>query len=623
MSKLKRYIALALVAVLITACQTSRFTLEEGFGIPPVSEEGPLVLFLMEADSEYQEFKQAIEYAKIPQLRKSIEEFNEQSMVSPGVRVVCLRDTWDLSDRAVESLKDFVGSGGMLYLTAMNSDERFAFLSGLRTDYDMKIDDSAKGIHFRTPVLPGMEGLRIERGLPHNGLRAENFSSEIKVHATSASQDDYPLLLEHRFGDGRVLLYNSSNSFGKQDRGIFFAGLMLGLEGIPYPQLNVATIFLDDFPSPLYKIRKEPVWSEMQLNMADFVEEVWWPDMEQLAKRHRLKYTAYVCFDYNDRVSPPYMFREWDESTGEKGAESIKVSAALGRRVIEAGHEMGLHGYNHQSLMESVWPGKLEMVTALDAVAKKWRIEGFGELPISYVPPSNYIDSLGVQAISEALPGMRYLHSTYLGTFSEGGDREFGPEPWNNRFFNFPRISSGFLFGPEEQYNIASHYLYTGIWTHFIHPDDVFQIEKDETAGDFRLRNWEGLGWRRTPGREGMYARFSRVLTELRSRHPMMRFMTATEASETTAKWRYAYYEHLPFDDYYTVGTENFRQDQSHRQFWAVFVRPENREVFQGSLEEQQISYQDVVFLDGHLYTMESPDHFITLPDLKNVNTLK
>ncbi len=572
----------------------------------------------MEADSEYQDFRQAIEYAKIPQMRNSLSDFNEKPIVSPGVRVVCLRETWELSDRAVESLKDFVGRGGMLYFTEKNLDERFAFLLGLRPDYDMKIDNTAKGIHFRTPVLPGMEGLKIEREAFHNGFRADNFVPTIKVHASSVSQENYPLLLEHQIGGGRVVLYNSSNPFEKQGRGLFFAGLLLGLEGIPYPQLNVASIFLDDFPSPLYKTRKEPVWSEMQLNMADFVEAVWWPDMEQLAKRHRLKYTAYVCFDYNDRVTPPYMFREWDESTGAEGARSIKVSAALGRKVIEAGHEIGLHGYNHQSLLKSVWPGKLEMVTALEAATKKWRIEGFGELPISYVPPSNYIDSLGVQAISEALPGMRYLHSTYLGTFSEGGDREFGPEPWNNRFFNFPRISSGFLFGPEEQFNISSHYLYTGIWTHFIHPDDVYQIEKDETTGDFRLRNWEGLGWRKTPGGEGMYARFSRILTELRARHPMMRFMTATEASEVTARWRYAIYEHLPFDDYYTVGTEHYRQDPSHRQFWAVFVRPENRQVIQQSIEEQQISYQDVEFLDGYLYTLESSEQYITLPEIQN-----
>jgi hypothetical protein len=49
------------------------------------------------------------------------------------------------------------------------------------------------------------------------------------------------------------------------DRGLLFAGVLKGLEGIPYPIANTATIFLDDFPAPQYEILAEPIKSEMNL----------------------------------------------------------------------------------------------------------------------------------------------------------------------------------------------------------------------------------------------------------------------------------------------------------------------------------------------------------------------
>lgn len=614
MRKYTLAVPVLLLLLLICSCQSSRYAFDEGFGIPPSSKEQPLVHFIMDASGNYHHFRQTLDYTKIPESRNSVSRFNDEPELKAGLRVVCLGETWDLSDRAVDSLKAFVGRGGMLYLTERNWDERFAFLMGLRPEFDMSIAKEASGIALRTNLLPGMKGLRVNRKNTHQGLDAWNFKKEIIVHASAYTHPDYPLLVEHRVGKGRVLLYNSMNPFGKSGRGIFFAGLLAGLEGIPYPQLNVASIFLDDFPAPLYEIKKEPVWSEMKLDMADFVDQVWWPDMEQLAAEMGLKYTAYLCFDYNERVTPPFMFLEWDAQKGSGGPYSR--STQLGRKVLAAGHELGLHGYNHQSLLNEVWPGTMEMEAGLQAALKKWKISGFGDPPVSYVPPSNDIDSLGLASLSRVFPGLRFMQSTYLGHFDYGGNREFGPEPWNNSFFDFPRISSGFLFEPSTQFNIASLYLYTGIWTHFVHPDDVFQIEKDETAGNYRLRNHEGLGWHHTGSGEGMLDRFKNELEELQLRHPMMRFRTATEASNEAANWRYAYYEHLAFEDYYTVGTDYYKSSTDHQQFWAVFIRPDREEQMERSMRDQDATFMKVPFLNGHLYSLTTPEHFITLPDL-------
>lgn len=616
MIKFRSLCLLLATLTILVGCQSSRYAFDQGFGIPPTSKEEPLVQFVMDADGDYAEFRQSLEYAKFPQARSSVKRFNTKPEVRKGVRVVCMGPTWDLTDQAVDSLKAFVARGGMLYLAERNWDERFSFLMGLRPEFDMQIDQDARGITFENPVLPGLSGLTLQGSQPHQGLKASNFSERSIVHATAASDPNYPLLIENPVGMGRVMLYNSGLRFGKVGRGLFFAGLLAGLEGIPYPQLNVAAIFLDDFPSPLYDIPQEPIYSELKLNISEFVEQVWWPDMEEIAREFDMKYTAYACFDYNDRVSPPFMFLEWDALSTEGPGGLRNLSSHMGRQVLNAGHELGLHGYNHQSLLKGTWPGKLEMRTALQAASKKWMLEGFESMPQSYVPPSNYIDSLGLQALAEAFPGIKYIQSTYLGDFSMGGDREFGPEPWNNRYFNFPRISSGFLFEASTHYDIASLYLTTGIWSHFVHPDDVYQVKSGVTDGDFKLRNHEGLGWRGTPGKEGMIERFRRTLKELKTRHPLMRFKTASEASLLAAKWRYAYFDHLAFEDFYTVGTDYYKNDPGHEQFWAVFLRPENNEAGESALKDQNAVFYTVPFLKGNLFNIKSPEHFITMPDV-------
>ena len=90
---------------------------------------------------------------------------------------------------------------------------------------------------------------------------------------------------------------------------------------------------------------------------------------------------------------------------------------------------------------------------------------------------------LGLRKLQEGAPSVKYIQSTYLGDFEEGGNREFDPEPYNDYFFDYPRISSGYFFEKDDIMNIESLYLFTGIWTHFVHPDDVFQLpNKSNTA---------------------------------------------------------------------------------------------------------------------------------------------
>ncbi|TDQ32576.1 DUF2194 domain-containing protein [Zeaxanthinibacter enoshimensis] len=626
-----KILKIAVVFFLITACQSGLYTFEEGFGIPQRSKEQPLVHFIMDQDpvkeDDLSHFIKTLDYAKIPLIHSSVPEMNRSPRIGKATRVICLGETWDLSQAVIDSITVFVARGGTLLVAERNWDERMAFLLGLTPDFDLRIDDKASGMFFKSDILPGFKGKNAPHfGTTHKGLASNNFKNDVRVLATAANDKTFPLITENLLGHGRVLLYNSVNKFGKPGRGIFFSMLLNGLEGVPYPIVNTAAIFLDDFPAPLYEIDKEPVKSEMGKNVAEFVTDTWWPDMKKIANEHGIKYTAYVTFDYNRRVNPPFMFTEWDRNMFQRNGTTQSKSTWLGHDILASGHELGFHGYNHVSLLAGDWKREENILAGLEAAKKKWITLDFGSLPVSYVPPSNYIDSLGVISLSKAMPSLKYIQSTYLGDFEEGGDREFGPEPWSGHFFSFPRISSGFIFSQEDSFQIASMFLYTGVWTHFVHPDDVYQIpdmKNIQTAGDFDLRNPNRLNWRNGSGKKGMLDVFIENLEAIKKRQPLMRFMTATEAARQTAHWRYAYFEHLMFEDLYTVASDYYNDDPSHEQFWSLFARNNNQPELERFLVDQGASFKKTPFSDGHLYTIKTQKAFLSVQDIHKISGYK
>ncbi|KPM32028.1 Hypothetical protein I595_1676 [Croceitalea dokdonensis DOKDO 023] len=592
------------------------------------SGEAPLVTLLVDDVEHVQEdpftqIKKAADYAKIAVTEKPMSVFNTYGKIAPSTRIICIEDTYPISDMAVDSLHTFVAKGGTLFLAKTTFDERMVFLMGLSPSYKMVADTEATGIKFKENVLPEMAGLHIVEDTKHTGLRGENFSQRTKVLATALNSDDFPVITLNNVGNGKVVLFNSVLDFDKRTRGLVFAQLLAGLEGVPYPVANVANIHLDDFPAPVYDIYKEPVKTQMGLNMSDYVTNVWWPDMQDLARKHDLKYTAYPAFDYNYSVSPPFIFEEWEANRFNKNDYDQEISGWLGRDVLRKGHELGFHGYNHVSLTQYEWDQPDYMVTALNAAAKKWKTSKFRNLPTSYVPPSNIIDSLGLAKLKEGMPSLKYMQSIYLGKREDGGNREFEPDPYNPHFFDVPRISSGYFLKDKSKFNISSLFLLTGIWTHFVHPDDVFQIPDGSnatTAGSYGYRNPEELPWRTFKGKKGLLETFDGELTLFKEHYPLTRFMTATAAAESIVKWRYAYYQHINKDGLYAVLSDDFMDDEKFENYWFTYVSEANDALFERNLESEVMFYHKSKFLDGYLYQIKTDGAFISLVDLKYEN---
>lgn len=586
--------------------------------------ENPWVTYLVEPGNDLSfrnsnHIRKALNYAKIPYNEINRFDFNEKPEVGNAVKVIVVYDLEPLNQAAMNFLIEFVAKGGHIFIPSVATNKNFGFLAGVRGDADFEIDTIAQGFKFQSSFLPALKGKVYKNENKHFGLQTDNFREDIEILATSISEEDYPLIIKNKIGNGSVITFNTDQYSQKQERGLFFAAILQGLEGVPYPVANASSIMLDDFPAPLYNVKMEPVTSEMDISQARFYTEVWWKDMLKLAREEGLEYSAYVCFDYSNHTSPPFNFPEWEQSvlTGSNGAN------AADRLMVDfkdSKHEVALHGYNHASLTDKVWPNQNYMGLSLKAVKKRWAARNYGKLPVSYVPPSNIIDSTGFLALEEHIPEIIYNASIYLGNFEEGGDREFDREPYNDHFFNFPRITSGFVLTSTRQFNQQSLYLYTGVWTHFIHPDDIYQIpgeEPRESAGDYTLRNINSYGWRVSEdGSPGLFPRFGNYIKDVKKTFPLIRFLKVSEAAKITQNWREIPYNFTENDTEVEVTASI--QNSEDQNFWFAYVSKKNTAEAENFLKNKQLKFTKTPFLDGYLFNIQTQDKKISFPKFNN-----
>lgn len=634
-----KFIILLFIQILVSNCGTMDSSEIDNFNIFNEKENNyadnfrrqseynqpPLVEFILDNnDSESLKFNENIKkvcnYTKLPFKSTDIKLWNKSPFFSNSTRVISISNTITLSDFAIEKITEFVAKGGTFFYPISNTDKRLSFLLGFKPEADHFTDVTSKGFHFIYPILPDFKGLEMNKEELHYGFAKENFSKNIKILATSVNNSNYPIVLENKVGKGKVILYNFQKSFEKRDRGFLFSGILNGLEGIPYPIANTSTIFLDDFPCPLFDIKKEPIASEMNLTSKDFVQKIWWPDMLKVAKEFNISYSVLITFDYKNKVEPPFSFNQWDGNKMKFGNKMVSISEWFAKDASKNGHELAFHGYNHSELITGVWKNQDFIPLALKAAEKKWLLSDFGNLPVSYVPPSNYIDKMGINNLKKSMPYLKYLCSSFNGELAEGENREFDFDPYNQNFFDYPRITYGYYLNNSQKYSQESAYLYTGIWTHFVHPDDVYQIatQKDGTQGSYDSRNSLNLGWYKTKGlNRGMFPEFKKYLKGVTSRFPQIRFLNAGEAANIVMDWRASNFSFNANNGLFTVQELKPEESISGDQYWFLYVNSENIPKIENALTNQKVKFSKTPLMTGFLYTLFTKVSKISLPDLK------
>lgn len=601
-------------------------------GLPPVLEGNsstPLVEYLNNPgnahDSGYViHIRKALNYAKIPFKQKSIQNFNKAPIIASSTRVLIVLNTEILNERAMQNIISFVANGGHLLLPNTSKDLNFGFLAGVKKNAPYSVDSTATGFEFKTNFLPDLKGVNYPNQETHQGLRRENFKDDIQVLATAINDDTFPTILTYNIGRGQTLVINTITSAKKAERGLYFAAILNGLEQIPYPIVNTSVIFLDNFPAPMYDIKKEPVMSEFNMPMSKFYIDIWWPDMLKLSTEENIHYTGVVCFDYRNQIEPPFTTPEWNAlKIRLNGREEIAADWLM-NEVKESGNELSLHGYNHVPLLIEEWGREDFMETSISTAYKKWKTSNYGKLPVTYVPPSNHIDSIGLISLEWGMPSIKYIASTYLGEVKEGGDREYGVEPYNRIFFDFPRITSGYIMDGETRFELHSLYIYTGIWSHFVHPDDIYQIQvaaNAETRATYELRNSLNLGWRKSDnGKTAMLPRFTDFIKDFKLTYPFTRFLKAETAAAETQDWRYGRYTHTGTKDLYKVNLSGSQKNKTT--WWFAYSDHKNTAKMERFLRKSNLEYSKTHFQDGFLYNIKTNGTSLSLPNLMKNKSL-
>jgi hypothetical protein len=354
----------------------------------------------------------------------------------------------------------------------------------------------------------------------------------------------------------------------------------------------------------------------MNFTTSDFVEKVWWPDMRDLAKEFKIPYAAMLTFDYRNKIVPPFTLDQWNLKKIKTKDRVEPLPDWLVKDVAKNGHELAFHGYNHVSLLKEDWKNPKFIATSMGTVKKKWEISNYGNLPVTYVPPSNDIDEMGLVELKKAMPSIKYICSLYLGNIKDGGNREFDFDPFEKKLFDYPRISSGFYFKDDEKFTIQSLYLYTGIWTHFVHPDDVYQIpdRADKTSGGYSLRNSLNYGWRKTKGsNKAMFPEFRNYIKQVTTAFPQMRFVNGNDGGAIVNDWRASRYNHKSEYGLYTVKEIN---PDDEKQYWFLYGSNPNTEKIEQQLKSQKVLFAKTPFMDGFLFSVYSNKPSLTSVDL-------
>ncbi|MGY5351268.1 DUF2194 domain-containing protein [Wenyingzhuangia sp. IMCC45533] len=606
------------------ACESDKKEIKKEVEKEPITKTK--VLFITADDQESADqflafnMSKVCDYTKIEFQTITTSEFNINGKVSKELKLLVIPHSELLNKKAIASVTSFVNNGGTLFVPNITYDIRLSKLIGLKRglNFEYLSVGQASGIQINKPLIPGYHSKVLNESFRHLGLSKENFTDKVTVFGTAIDKAEYPIFTQNKFGKGTTIYYNTDFEYPKKERGLLFTPIAIAMQGIPYPVANVSTVFLDDFPSPVYDNIAEPIKTEFGLSNADYVKDIWWPDMAHLADSLQLKYTAVTVFDYGTNIKPPYLFTEWDRMKVQNGSTTLPIPEYLSKEVVRKGHELGFHGYNHVSLLQQDWSNNSDLMTAgVMNAAKKWKVSGIGKLPVSYIPPTNLIDSVGVNALVKGMPSLQYMCSLYLGDVKEGGDREYDAEPYNKQLFGYPRVSSGFYVSKEVAYNIFSTYLYTGIWSHFVHPDDVYQIPGEQTLGehgDFDYRNSLGMNWKTydtQKNQNGLLQEFAGFLKKFKSEFPYQRFKTVENAGPIVKRWRTS----TPTINITKSTIKVISEPDNPQQYWRVYVENSHTHLYDAQLKLGKVNYQKIAYLDGYLYMLKAKDGVLELPN--------
>lgn len=462
----------------------------------------------------------ALAEMKLPYRTMQAEDFTAASLA--GIDTILYANALldDLPQESLVSLSDWVDNGGRLALMMSPvADEGFAILHRKLGVMEYSFQNHGyTSMTISKEILPFWNGRVFDEALSDYAMPVQ-LEPDCTVHIASADAHKLPLLWTRDVGKGRAAVLNTGLLQGKDARGYVCSVLSVLEDVLVYPIINAGMVYIDDFPAPQPDGVDERLMAQYGFDIQGFFRNHWWPDMKALTWTKNIRYTGVLVETYNDTVEPPF------EPDGADNA-LVRYYAS---EILQSGGEIGLHGYNHQPLCPTgfsysgddylTWPSAQAMTQAISELVRY----GKAFLPNAqfacYVPPSNYLSALGQQVLLGNIEGLRTLSGLYLP--EDGVDalvQEFREEADGS--ISVPRVSSGFSPDRYNKLVIAQELALHGVFSHFLHPDDVLDDERGAA-----------LGW------EKLYGDFSGMLSDIESAYPALRWSTASEGAAAVQRY--------------------------------------------------------------------------------------
>lgn len=376
------------------------------------------------------------------------------------------------------------------------------------------------GLKLTSNLLIKQDQMVMKKGeIPDNSSLSVGLDDRSIVYAESI--DHIPLLWDTTYKKGKFMVFNGTMLETRENRGLITGAFSLLNEDFIYPIMDMKVVYIDDFPAPIPEGKNKIIYEEYRRDTPSFYQDIWWPEMQKLAAKYDVKYTGLVIQSYDDKVTPPY----------KKEDQNRNSFVQFGRELLKMGGEIGIHGYNHQSLTVNAkavedlgyhaWKNQEDMETSLNTVENYVR-EIFPNYEIkTYVPPSNRIDHVGEAALRNAIPSISVLSSMYIpDSVDYTTVHEFDQ---GETFIHFPRITSGYEYTKKKKWAMANAVTSLGVFSHFIHPDDILDDDRSSK------KKWSRLG-----------KEYNRFMREVHTDYPWLSSMTARNAGEQLTNYKQA-----------------------------------------------------------------------------------
>lgn len=336
-----------------------------------------------------------------------------------------------------------------------------------------------------------------------------------EIMATSFNKR-VPLLWKTRIKNGNVLTWNWKEFENGEFMGFVLESFLfiqpVGLAATP----AVSLVYLDDWPIPMYNTIKNP----LTIVDTEFYTETWWPDINQFLNTWEQPFSSYLIFNYNANTEAPF-------ETGEFFVAENNGSMNMVNDHFNNNIELGFHGYNHMSLTSKsselnafVWSSHENMELAVSQAKDDWiRLFGEHNLPRTYVAPHNVISKEGIEVLHKYFPTIKAVCTLHTGENPEEA-YEFGFHPDFPEVYMLPRITSGYHFTEEIKKNLISGIIGPGLFSHFIHADDIY----DPLRG-------MGKSW------EELKTEFNEMFSFVRTNYPWLRPMNVYDGFRAMSEY--------------------------------------------------------------------------------------